>query len=219
MSGSFCIIGDIAGQFKTLQALLAKMPEGTPISVGDMIDRGPQSKEVLEFFKEGNGIAIKGNHEDLFVDFVKDQKRYYQGCWLDNGGTTTAKQFQDSAGFCDIPVELINWVEGLSESMVISIPSDNGLWSTCLVTHAPDHCDKGLARTRPLDYGILWNRDETSVLQTSDQFQLFGHNSHWDGRVFMNGAVPYAQCLDTYQNKLIGMHWPSMRVYEQEFIK
>ena len=215
---SFNIIGDIAGQFKTLQALLAKMPEGTPISVGDMIDRGPQSKEVLEFFREGERFAIKGNHEDLFIDFVKNQGRYYQGCWLDNGGEATAKQFQDSVGFCDIPVDLIEWVENLPESMVITTPSDNGLWETCIISHAPLHYDESLSLQLPLDYGILWNRDETSVKPKQRQFQLFGHNSHWDGRVFMAGVVPYAQCLDTGQKMLIGMHWPSMVLYEQEFI-
>ena len=42
--------------------LLKKCPDYLPISVGDMIDRGPDSKKVLDFFMAG-GKAILGNHE------------------------------------------------------------------------------------------------------------------------------------------------------------
>ena len=46
------------------------MPEGETISVGDMIDRGPNSKEVVEYFMDPtiNSSAIFGNHEHLMVD-------------------------------------------------------------------------------------------------------------------------------------------------------
>lgn len=60
------IIGDIAGNFKTLEALLKKMPEGPAFSLGDMPDRGPRSKEVIEFFKTQKSLL--GNHEHLMID-------------------------------------------------------------------------------------------------------------------------------------------------------
>ncbi|MEC9337269.1 MAG: metallophosphoesterase [SAR324 cluster bacterium] len=42
-------IGDIQGNYRTLLALLKQIPDDDPVSVGDMIDRGPRSMEVLEF--------------------------------------------------------------------------------------------------------------------------------------------------------------------------
>ena len=45
------LIGDIQGNYHTLRALLKQMPDEEPVSVGDMVDRGPRSKEVLEFFR------------------------------------------------------------------------------------------------------------------------------------------------------------------------
>jgi hypothetical protein len=60
------IIGDIAGNFKTLEALLKKMPAGPVFSLGDMPDRGPRSREVIEFFKTQK--TLMGNHEHLMID-------------------------------------------------------------------------------------------------------------------------------------------------------
>ena len=55
------LIGDIQGNYRTLLALLKQMPDDDPVSVGDMIDRGPRSMEVLEFFRN-HGKALLGNH-------------------------------------------------------------------------------------------------------------------------------------------------------------
>lgn len=110
------VIGDIAGQFKTLEALLKQVPKDCPIvSLGDMVDRGPDSKKVLNFFK--NHKALMGNHEHLMIDayeyscnlhklgatiynwrqVAKDNKlkAYYQvGLWIEtNGGENTIESY------------------------------------------------------------------------------------------------------------------------------
>ena len=64
------LIGDIQGNYHTLRALLKQMPDEEPVSVGDMVDRGPRSKEVLEFFRL-NGKALLGNHEHMMLDYFK----------------------------------------------------------------------------------------------------------------------------------------------------
>lgn len=89
------VIGDIAGEYDTLMALLKKMPDDVPVSVGDMVDRGKKSKEVLDFFMN-TGEAIFGNHEHQFVDFLYDGKMYDYALWvLYNGGWETIKSFMD----------------------------------------------------------------------------------------------------------------------------
>ncbi|MDD0851914.1 metallophosphoesterase [Halobacteriovorax sp. GB3] len=76
------IFGDIHGCYDELVALIEKCtehhkkhaPEETLrfISCGDLIDRGPKSKEVIDLFIENeNFFAIAGNHEQEFVSLAK----------------------------------------------------------------------------------------------------------------------------------------------------
>jgi serine/threonine protein phosphatase 1 len=213
MTGSYNIISDIAGQYDALLELLDQMPAGEPISVGDMIDRGPKSYEVVEFFRQ-NGRAVLGNHEHMFLNWVEGKERFFgthypSGCYMQNGGYTTINQFADSDGNVDIPLDFIEYLRSLRQQIVIPEPSDSGHCGL-IVTHAPIHPDPVLRRY--FEYTRLWNRDER-VEPRGTWYQVFGHNSHWDCRSFGD----YAQCLDTHLPKLVGLHWPSMRIYEQEY--
>ncbi len=61
------IIGDIHGCLEELERLLAVVgaaPEDVVVSVGDLVDRGPESPAVVQFFRERpNTLVIAGNHE------------------------------------------------------------------------------------------------------------------------------------------------------------
>ncbi len=61
------IIGDIHGCYDELQALLdrAGLSEGDAIiAIGDIVDRGPETPRVVEFFQNTpNAKSILGNHE------------------------------------------------------------------------------------------------------------------------------------------------------------
>lgn len=65
------IIGDIHGCFRELEALLAVAGVGDDeivVSVGDLVDRGPEPGAVVDFFRERPGaIALCGNHERKHV--------------------------------------------------------------------------------------------------------------------------------------------------------
>ncbi|MBW2289358.1 MAG: metallophosphoesterase [Deltaproteobacteria bacterium] len=65
------IIGDIHGCYAELQELLAKAGLSTTdeiIALGDVVDRGPDSPRVLEFFREQpNARTLLGNHERKHV--------------------------------------------------------------------------------------------------------------------------------------------------------
>lgn len=215
------IIGDIAGNFKTLMALLAKMPQGEEvISVGDMIDRGPRSKEVLEWFMK-NGRAIMGNHEHFLLNEVLQLGYYEQGIWQYNGGVATLKNFENKEGFADIPAEIVEWIKNLP----LYIEADN-----LLISHAPKHpflsmekcCDlgKGFARGSydlHAEDTFLWNRGSPKALK--GKFQVFGHNSHVGLKWFGKQGLEFAVCIDSSASKkLTGIHWPSMQIYQQDYI-
>lgn len=58
------IIGDVHGCIKTLEALVRKLPQNSKITfVGDLIDRGKNSYEVVEFVKSNGYDCVLGNHE------------------------------------------------------------------------------------------------------------------------------------------------------------
>lgn len=62
------VVGDIHGCFEELQTLLSQInfqEKDELISIGDLVDRGPNPREVVSFFMDTpNARAIMGNHED-----------------------------------------------------------------------------------------------------------------------------------------------------------
>ncbi len=67
MAARTIVVGDIHGCFDELEDLLATVefsPEDRLISVGDLITKGPKSREVLErFMAEPQFSAVIGNHD------------------------------------------------------------------------------------------------------------------------------------------------------------
>jgi len=94
-------IGDIHGQYDMLVDLMNKIqPEDDDLFVfiGDYIDRGYNSAEVIDYLidfkKEYNAIFIKGNHEDMLMDFLGlDKKALFGSSYPSNGGEYTAMSY------------------------------------------------------------------------------------------------------------------------------
>lgn len=73
------IIGDIHGYVNILRGLVKQLPlktEDEIILLGDCIDRGPESRQTIEFILELQGkyklTALKGNHEAAMIQSIKD---------------------------------------------------------------------------------------------------------------------------------------------------
>ena len=93
--GKIFAIGDIHGCFDKLQMLMDKIDidfdNDTLVFLGDYIDRGPNSSEVVELKKRFPKIIfLKGNHEEMFEDFLAgiDRLKY-----LTNGGQQTLDSY------------------------------------------------------------------------------------------------------------------------------
>jgi diadenosine tetraphosphatase ApaH/serine/threonine PP2A family protein phosphatase len=95
------IISDIHGCMKTLLALMDKIEtqDKNPeyIFVGDFVDRGPRSAEVVEFILEGvksrEFKAVKGNHESLM--YLYFQSKFGSNWTAGNGGLQTIRSYRD----------------------------------------------------------------------------------------------------------------------------
>jgi serine/threonine protein phosphatase 1 len=85
------VIADIHGCLGSLQALLALLrlqPTDELVFLGDYIDRGPESRGVIECLVglPGAPVFLKGNHEDLLLNALAGED---EATWLLNGGYTT----------------------------------------------------------------------------------------------------------------------------------
>ncbi|MBM7559735.1 metallophosphoesterase family protein [Marinitoga litoralis] len=93
------VISDIHGMYDRLLNLIQKIPENDKIIfLGDYIDRGPDSKLVLDllFQLKDRAIFLKGNHEDMMIDYLENNGKYLEGIWFRNGGLHTLKSFNNN---------------------------------------------------------------------------------------------------------------------------
>ena len=107
-------IGDIHGQLEKLtdaHDLIAKdriaagADDALVVHLGDLTDRGPNSRGVLDFLISGIAagqpwMSIKGNHDRMFAGFMRDADHHDPGLraslsWLDPrlGGNTTLRSY------------------------------------------------------------------------------------------------------------------------------
>lgn len=91
-SGRDLAVGDIHGHFARLQEVLDAYGFDSArdrlFSVGDMIDRGPDSEAAIQWLDQPWFHAVQGNHEDLAIRHVRtglvdaDNWRRYGGGWF-----------------------------------------------------------------------------------------------------------------------------------------
>lgn len=94
-------IGDVHGRADLLGALLsnietAREPDSRIVFLGDIIDRGPQSREAMDIVVESlatnpSSQLILGNHEEFLLRFVDDDdnRDKVTMVWMRNGGIDT----------------------------------------------------------------------------------------------------------------------------------
>lgn len=89
---SYFVVGDIHGCFQEANALVESIhQEEQLIFLGDYIDRGPASSEALAYIKQkvsGGAVALKGNHEDMFLNFMKEPE-HNASLYMPQGGYQT----------------------------------------------------------------------------------------------------------------------------------
>lgn len=87
-TGRDFVVGDIHGMFPHLRALLTEADfdeeRDRLFSVGDLIDRGPESTRVLEWLGKPWFHACRGNHEQLAIDSLDPEQLDLWVNW--NGG-------------------------------------------------------------------------------------------------------------------------------------
>ena len=85
-------LSDIHGQGRAFFEMLEKIrfsPEDKLYIIGDVVDRGPDGIQLLEYIREQpNMELLMGNHEDMFLRTMDDEESWYE-TWIFNGGGVT----------------------------------------------------------------------------------------------------------------------------------
>lgn len=118
------IISDIHGCNKTFRKALknvALKKTDNLILLGDLIDRGIDSKGVLDTVillrDHGfNVICIKGNHEQMLIDGLNDT--YAKVQWIRNGGKQTLQSFLTS-DITGIPQSYIDFINSFEDYVLL----------------------------------------------------------------------------------------------------
>jgi serine/threonine protein phosphatase 1 len=175
-------VGDIHGCLDKLRRLVVACDAragGRPtryVFLGDYVDRGPDSRGVIEFLMDrqraqpGTVVCLMGNHEQMAIA-AHDSVRAV-ALWLANSGAATLDSYQACGG--RIPSEHLEWLRALP------LCHDDGLR---FFVHA------GVDLTLPLDQqtpqAMLWIREP--FLTNSDftdcgRFIVHGHTPQMSGK-------------------------------------
>lgn len=141
------VIPDVHGCLLTLRALVEELiglrKDDTLIFLGDIIDRGPASKGVIDYIMklDKSGIhttVIRGNHEAYMAKVYREEQaksklRSMFGLktatfreWMQHGGEESMSSF-DATAIKQIPLRYIEWIE----SLPYYLP-----WKNFLIVHA-----------------------------------------------------------------------------------
>jgi len=105
MSNTYAF-GDVHGEYFKLKYLIDKIyikNEDTLVFLGDYIDRGKYTFEVIDYLikldEKYNCVFVKGNHEAMLIDFLAG---IYEKLFFINGGSDTIKSYKEQGWDIDI---------------------------------------------------------------------------------------------------------------------
>ena len=126
------VIGDVHGYFGTLEALIQRLDMGDKdavVMLGDLIDRGPTSADVVNYVRTtANVHSIRGNHEQMMIEgfddalFFRDLSMEAR-IWYHNGGANTESsyiaRYGSDDGACDRASDDVEWMRQLPTEIVL----------------------------------------------------------------------------------------------------
>lgn len=182
-------IGDVQGCFIELQSLLNKIEfnesKDTLWFTGDLVNRGPQSLEVLRFVKSlGNKqVSVLGNHDLTLLSIAYGVRETHAGNTLDEILAAPDRE------------ELINWLRHLP-----LIHHDASLGYT--MAHA------GIAPAWSLQQAISLSQEIEQELQSDDPHiyleRMYGNDPElWEDSLM---GMPRLRCITNYFTRMRFCH-------------
>ena len=188
-------IGDIHGCLTALTTLLdfvAPTADDRIVALGDYIDRGPDSRAVLDHLialhAGGRLVALRGNHEEMMTDAHDPDSKNDRFMWLACGGRETLHsygvQFPEASDLKEIPES--HW-RFLERDCVDYYETESHFF-----VHANAYADLPLAE-QPREM-LLWEALYVPCVHASGKIMICGHTRQRDGKPRNCGATV---CIDT----------------------
>lgn len=219
------VIGDVHGCYQTMLALVKKLPADDGIVfAGDLIDRGPGSRQVVQFVIENGHLCVRGNHEQMMLDALTQGVGEYDEAYMDwqmNGGQETLNSYKH------LPEDLkfhARWMqslpvflefEGLKNAegrhLVVSHSSVGRVWRW--------NEEKRKTHVKLFENTITWDRKPPD--DAPGIYNIFGHTpkkepvvksfyANADTGAVFKGRGDYG--------RLTAIAFPSMEIIQQETI-
>ena len=183
-------IGDIHGRVDLLRLALAEIDtfEGPKrvIFLGDYVDRGPDSREVIELLMSlnpENHIFLMGNHEELMINAIEDKSSSSIYMWHINGGKQTVESYDGP-----VPLEHLEWLKNLQ----YFFHDECGR----IFVHAGIDPRKSLQEQQP--EALTWIRDVFLDVAELPAYVVHGHtHTHRNKRISDTEDLPHRCNLDS----------------------
>lgn len=205
------VIGDIHGCYHTLIKLVEQLDKYFPnvpiYSVGDLVDRGNFSYEVVDFFLERKIFFTTGNHDLMFSHYFQKPNSLFAQAWFNNGAEPTLRSYQNRLNKLDEHLSYIN-------SMPLFFNNDDCFISHAGISHRFDKIINEdvikddnllieiLKESYEDDYGILWCRER---LLNIGKLQVVGHTRMLEPRYDSKANAIYIDCGAVGGNKLVAV--------------
>lgn len=168
------VVSDIHGCYQWLMDELKRRHfnpyEDLLISVGDLIDRGPDSVSCLALMHEKWFRAVRGNHEQMALDSLQDNDF---ALWTMNGGIWFARL---ESGQQKRALALLKECRTLP--LIIEITCANGL---NVIAHA-DYPSEEYAWNKPVSaQRVLWDRNRLMGFMAGKGQGIRGADHFWFG--------------------------------------
>jgi serine/threonine protein phosphatase 1 len=213
-TGRLLVIGDIHGGYRAFDLLLTTLQpdqDDLIIILGDYIDRGHQSKEVvsrvIRLQKESNVISLRGNHEEMIMEWKKKNHAMI-GIWLANGGMTTIQSYYEDKGLDAKMLRGEHYVFSRAikdpESLIQIIPQEHWLFfERCRDWLETDDyifvhggVDPNLDMHLQTPHMLHWVRfNENQKAHKSGKKVICGHSPRLNG---IPEDIGHTICIDTY---------------------
>jgi serine/threonine protein phosphatase 1 len=191
MAGRIIAIGDIHGCAAALRALLAAIapaPDDWVVPLGDLVNRGPDSRGVLDTLLGLQGrcrvTPILGNHDEMFVRLW--ELNAVPSAWLAMGGGATLESYGPARNFDLVPRAHVDFVR----SFAWAIETEGHL-----LLHA--QYEPGLPLERTPGETLRWAslRERVPEPHRSGRRAIVGHTSQKNGAILDRGHLV---CIDTF---------------------
>jgi serine/threonine protein phosphatase 1 len=185
-------IGDIHGCSTALKTLLDTVQPGKDdvlVTLGDYVDRGPDSKGVLDSLIELEDVTqlkpLLGNHEILLLDILSEQLDLTP--WQQVGGNETLASYQaDPTNIGRLfPAAHRDFLE---QRCLRYWENDSHIF-----VHA--NVNAMLPMAEQTDDWLFWTRFENSYPHVSGKTMICGHTAQKNGQP---AVMPKAVCIDTW---------------------